>query len=99
MDKQTLKLEGALSVAAASRLHEQLSTARETGRSLTLEFGDIESIDLTILQLLRAGEQSFLRQGLSLSLASPLPDALLSIAEEAGTPELISNLTLKETQS
>ncbi|MBN2685804.1 MAG: STAS domain-containing protein [Pontiellaceae bacterium] len=99
MDTQTLKLEGNLAIVAAAGLHEQLRAALESGRSLTLEFGDIDSIDLTFLQLLRAGEQSFLRQGLFLSLASSIPDALLCIAEEAGTPELLSNLTLKETLS
>ncbi len=79
-----LTLSGDLTIHNAIELKESFSNALEQAQQLQLNLEEVEHMDLTSLQMLFSLSQTLKKQGKSLSLSGPLPQALREVVQQAG---------------
>jgi len=79
-----LRLGGRLTVASAGACRDAFLEAAGGSRRLEVEFGEVATADLAVLQLLCAAHRSMSAAGGTVALLGAVPGALAELAERAG---------------
>ena len=79
-----VKLEGDLSIFRASEIRDILAGSLEGMEEVKIDFGQVDSVDLSLLQLLISAQQVAEQNGTRLSLSIPLPLKIQDIIDRAG---------------
>lgn len=74
----TLKLRGALTVCTIAKAHKKLASAFVSASEICVDLNDAKEADLTLVQLIQSARHSAQRDGKTIRLLQPLPDALMS---------------------
>ena len=77
-------IRGELTLDSVNRLKTSLSDLLSGYRSIEVEFRDFSHIDLSGLQILCSAHKSAVKQGKSLILTGELPEAVKTLARDAG---------------
>jgi anti-anti-sigma regulatory factor len=83
-EKGVLNLRGRLTISYAAELKEVLLEAMEGVSSLTLQCDQVESADLSALQLMCSAHRYAVMQGKEICFGSPISDALTQTVRDAG---------------
>jgi anti-anti-sigma regulatory factor len=79
-----IRLEGELNIASAAELKKLLLEALAGEAELQVELGNAAELDVTILQLLWAGERAARVAGKGFALAGSVPEQIAIAVAEAG---------------
>ncbi len=79
-----LHVEGELTVPGAVEMKGALLGALDGGRDIRIDLDEVTGIDLTALQLLCGARKFSVKNGVSFSLKSPLPERVREISELLG---------------
>ncbi len=83
-DERTLQLEGDLTLLNAAELKRMLIKALINADAVTIQFGDVQELDLSCLQLLCSAHRSAVRLNKQIRFEGSLPKILQETAEAAG---------------
>jgi anti-anti-sigma regulatory factor len=75
---------GDLTLIRAGELRDALLGELAAGDSVEIDLAKVESVDLSVMQILCAAHQSARRQGKVLHLVNALPESLLRLVDEGG---------------
>lgn len=84
-----IELTGSVGVAQIAELHAKVQEASSAGSEVTLDFGEVRSIDASVLQLLLASKQA-MDQGAGMVSLRGLSDQLIESLESFGAGEVLS---------
>lgn len=82
--KRKLKLTGELTLLQAAELRDALQNELAAGEEVEVVFSKVESVDLSLLQVLCAAHRSARKAGKLLSLPGNLPTSLVKLIDEGG---------------
>lgn len=91
-DKSVMVFSGDLSVARAAELQQQLLKAATTVSHMHVKVAEVETMDLSFLQLLLSWAQSMKQSGKKLTFDFQLDEEFARIFEESGFRTAFSEL-------
>jgi anti-anti-sigma regulatory factor len=83
-NKGTIRLEGDLTLPNAAKLKKILIKALINADAVTIQFGDVQDLDLSCLQLLCSAHRSAVRLKKQIRFEGSLPKILQETADAAG---------------
>ncbi len=75
---------GELTVRTISDTHQRLASEFANTDTLLIDASDVADVDLTFVQLIESARRTASKEGKSITMAAPLPQALRYLLERGG---------------
>lgn len=82
--KSEIRVAGDLTICNAASIHGDFLRAYQAGGTATVRFGDVQSVDLSFVQIVCATHRGFLENKRSLSFEGEIPGAVRKVIGESG---------------
>ena len=83
-DSRLVALEGTIDISLAADLKAALRESFDTGKSVSVSFGESTEIDITAFQLLWAARQAATARGVAFTLSGELSETATANLKDAG---------------